>query len=273
MVEGELAGKVAIITGAGRLRGIGRATAVSLARLGCDVTVTGTGRDPSTFPPDEKEVGWRDIESTADQVRDLGRRALTVVADVSRSEDCRRIVDETMRAFGQVDILINNAAYPRAEDRVAVVDLDEDVLRRVLDIKVVGAFLLCKFVGRILIDQGQGGRIVNVSSIASKKSEANTSAYAAANAAIEGLTRSLARELAPHNVTVNAVCPGTIDTARMDVLGRGEDWERRIHRRIPLDRAATDEEVGEYIAFLCTKTASYITGQALNFDGGIVMER
>jgi 3-oxoacyl-[acyl-carrier protein] reductase len=273
MAEPELAGKVAIITGAGRLRGIGRATAVSLARLGCDIVVTGTGRDPATFPPDEKAVGWRDIESTADQVRELGRRAVTVVADVSKTEDCRRIVDETLRQLGRIDILINNAAYPRAEDRVPVVDLDEEVFRRVLDIKVVGAFLLCKLVGPILIQQGQGGTVVNVSSIASKKSEANTSAYAAANAAIEGLTRSFAREMAPYNVTVNAVCPGTIDTARMDVLGRGEAWERRIHRRIPLDRAATDEEVGDYIAFLCTKTASYITGQSLNFDGGITMER
>lgn len=273
MAEPELAGKVAIITGAGRLRGIGRATAISLARLGCDVVVTGTGRDPATFPPDEQAVGWRDIESTADQVRELGRRAVTVVADVSKTDDCRRIVDETVRQLGRIDILINNAAYPRAEDRVPVIDLDEEVFRRVLDIKVVGAFLLCKLVGSILIQQGQGGRVVNVSSIASKKSEANTAAYAAANAAIEGLTRSFAREMAPHSVTVNAVCPGTIDTARMDVLGRGEAWERRIHRRIPLDRAATDEEVGDYIAFLCTKTASYITGQALNFDGGITMER
>lgn len=273
MAEPELAGKVAIVTGAGRLRGIGRATAVALARLGCDVVVTGTGRDPATYPPDEQAIGWRDIESTADQIREAGRRALTVVGDVSRADDVQRIVDETLRAFGRIDILINNAAYPRAEDRVPVVDLDLDVLRRVIDIKVIGAFLLCQAVGRILIEQGAGGRIVNVSSVAAKKSEANTSAYAAANAALEGLTRSLARELAPHNVTVNAVCPGTIDTARMDVLGRGEAWEKRIHRRIPLGRAATDEEVGDYIAFLCTKTASYITGQALNFDGGILMER
>lgn len=273
MAEPELAGKAAIVTGAGRLRGIGRATAVALARLGCDVAITGTGRDPATFPDDEKAIGWRDIESTADQIRAEGRRALPIVADAAQAEDVSRVVRATLDAFGRVDILVNNAAFPRAEDRVAVVDLDEQVLRKVLDIKVVGSFLFCREVGRVLVRQNSGGTIVNVSSIAGKKSEANTSAYAAANAAIEALTRSLAHELAPYRVTVNAVCPGTIDTARMDVLGRGERWEKRIHRRIPLDRAGTDEEVGDFIAFLCTKTAAYITGQSLNFDGGVVMER
>ena len=273
MAEPELAGKVAIVTGAGRLRGIGRAAALALARLGCDVVVTGTGRDPATFPDDEKAIGWRDIESTAEQVRAAGRRSLPLVVDITQAEAVQRMVDETVWQLGRVDILVNNAAFPRAQDRVPVVELEEAVFRRVLDIKVIGSFLCSRAVARVLIQQGQGGRIVNVSSIASKISEPNTAAYAAANAGLEGMTRSMARELAHYGVTVNAVCPGTIDTARMDVLGRGEEWESRIKRRIPLGRAGTDEEVGEYIAFLCTKTASYITGQALNIDGGIVMER
>ena len=121
---GALDGKVALVTGAGRLRGIGRATALALAEMGADVVVTGTGRDPATYPDDEKKVGWRDVEGTADQVRALGRRALTWTGDVSQSE-AAPAVGEIMKTFGRVDILVNNAAYPRGNDRVPLPELDE----------------------------------------------------------------------------------------------------------------------------------------------------
>ncbi|MCH7552700.1 MAG: SDR family NAD(P)-dependent oxidoreductase, partial [Chloroflexi bacterium] len=163
---GDLDGKVAIITGAGRLRGIGRACAVALAAMGADIVPTGTGRSPESYPQDEKDAGWKDIESTAQQVRDLGRRALPVVGDVSRSEDVQRMVQQTMDEFGRIDILINNAAYKRGEDRVTVDQLDEEVWRRVLDVKVTGAFLFSKAVAQIMMGRGEGGRIINISSIA-----------------------------------------------------------------------------------------------------------
>src|SRR5713101_3126562 len=111
-----LDGKVAIVTGAGRLRGIGRATALALAELGADIVITGTGRDPARFPADEKAIGWRDIESTADQVRERGRRCLPVVADVASSADVRRTVAATLQEFGRVDILVNNSAFARGPD-------------------------------------------------------------------------------------------------------------------------------------------------------------
>ena len=123
---GELDGKVAIVTGAGRLRGIGRAAAVALARLGADVVVTGTGRDPSSFPDDEKAIGWRDVESVADQVREFGQRALTCNVDVSNAADVQNMVEQTIKEFGRIDILINNAAYARGVDRVPILDLDQD---------------------------------------------------------------------------------------------------------------------------------------------------
>src|SRR2546426_1106351 len=107
---GALDGRVALVTGAGRLRGIGRATAVALAELGADVIVTGTGRDPATFPEDEKKAGWRDIEGTAEQVRSHGRRALTWAGDVSQAEAVERLVDLTLKTFGRLDSLVNNAA-------------------------------------------------------------------------------------------------------------------------------------------------------------------
>ena len=255
---GALDGKVALVTGAGRLRGIGRATALALAELGGDVVVTGTGRDPSTYPEDEKKAGWRDVESTAEQIRGLGRRALTWTGDVSKSD-----------AVGRLDVLVNNAAYPRGNDRVPLPDLDEDVWRKVLEIKLTGAFLLCKRIVPIMIGQ-KWGRIINLSSVAGKRGSPNTAAYNAANFGIQGLTQSLAMEVARHGVTVNAVCPGTIDTARMDVLGRGDGWQRQLER-IPMGRAASDEDVAGLIAFLCSPAATFMTGQSINIDGGVVM--
>ncbi|MDA1256595.1 MAG: SDR family NAD(P)-dependent oxidoreductase [Chloroflexi bacterium] len=267
----ELAGKVAIVTGAGRLRGIGRASAVRLAEMGAHVVVTGTGRDPSSFPDDEKAMGWRDIESVAGQVREQGVRALPLVVDVSNSEAVEKMVADTISEFGRVDILINNAAFRRGEDRVAVVDLDESLFRRVLDIKVVGSFLCAKAVARHLLAQDEGGAIVNLSSTAGKRGSANTSAYNAANFAINGFTQALAKELAPHLINVNGVCPGAIETARMDILGRGETWEA-LEAAIPMKRAGTDEEVADLIGFLCSDRARYITGQMININGGSVTE-
>jgi NAD(P)-dependent dehydrogenase (short-subunit alcohol dehydrogenase family) len=266
---GALDGKVALVTGAGRLRGIGRATAVTLADLGADVVVTGTGRDPSTYPEDEKKAGWRDVESTAEQIRAHGRRALTWTGDVSQSEAVNRLVDQIMKTFGRLDVLVNNAAYPRGNDRVPLPELDEAIWRKVLEIKLTGAFLLCKKIVPIMVKQ-QWGRIINLSSVAGKRGSPNTAAYNAANFGIQGLTQSLAMEVARHGVTVNAVCPGTIDTARMDILGRSEKWQQQLDR-IPMGRAASDEEVAGLIGFLCSPAAAFMTGQSINIDGGVVM--
>ena len=267
----ELDGKVAIVTGAGRLRGIGRAASVALARMGADVVVTGTGRDPATFPPDEKAVGWKDVEGTAEQVRAEGSRALTLKVDITDRDQVQMMIDRTLEEFGRMDILINNAAYPRAGDRVPIVDLDPDVFQRVMDIKVTGSYLCTKGFVKALLEQGQGGKIINISSTAGKRGDPNTLAYNAACFAVIGMTQSLAQELGPHGINVNCVCPGAVDTHRMDVLGRGEYWEQ-MEARTPIRRSGTDEEVGDFIAYLCTEAASWIHGQSINIDGGEVME-
>lgn len=268
---GELEGKVAIVTGAGRLRGLGRACAVALAKLGADIVVTGTGRNPDSFPPDEKAVGWKDVESTAEQIRAQGRKALTLTVDVTNAEHVQSMVDRTIEEFGRIDILINNAAFPIGPDRVPIVDLPPDIFQKVMDIKVTGTYLCTKVVIPHLLRQGEGGKIVNVSSGAGKRGSANKFAYNAANFAVVGMTQSMARELGPHGVNVNCVCPGTVDTHRTDGFGRGERWEN-IARTTPIGRLGTDEEVGNFMAFLCTEAASWIHGQSINHDGGEIME-
>lgn len=270
--DSELTGKVAIVTGAGRLRGIGRATANVLARMGADVVLTGTGRDPATFPPDEKEVDWRDIESTAAEVREHGVKALTVVMDVTKSDDVQALVDRTVSELGSVDILINNAAAPYGEDRVPVVEVEESVFRKVLDVKVVGTFLCAQAAARQMIAQGTGGAIVNISSTAGKRGSARMAAYNAANFAVDGFTQALSKELAEHKITVNSVCPGMTETSRLDPLGRGDSWWGRA-AQIPLGRPAEDWEVGELCGFLCSPRAAYITGQGININGGALTER
>jgi 3-oxoacyl-[acyl-carrier protein] reductase len=264
-----LEGRVAIITGAARLRGIGRATAAALAEMGADIVVTGTGRDPATFPEDEKSSGWLGVESTAAQVRKLGRRCLPLTADVSSAEDAGRVAAEALSTFNRIDILVNNAALARGADRVPLTELPEDIWRRVLDVKLTGSFLMCRAVLPSLIGQGEGGSIINISSIAGKRGSPNTAVYCAANAGLQGFTQALAMEVAAHKIRVNAVCPGLTATSRMDGLSK-EQWDAFVHQNVPLRRAAEDYELGRFIAWLCGPDASYLTGQSLNFDGGAV---
>ena len=270
----DLSGKVAIVTGAGRYRGIGRDTALALAQAGADVAVTGTGRSADTFPDDEKAMGWRDIESVADEIRAMGRRALTIVADLGDPAHARGIVEKTVAELGSVDILVNNAAYAMAGDRVPVVELDDDIWHRVLDIKVHGSYYASKAAAQAMIRQGNGGSIVMVSSIAGKIHPRNFAAYVVANMSLQGLTGSLSKELGDYNINVNTVCPGVIDTSRWDnkrdntPTGR-EDWER-LESNIPMGRPGTGTDVATTIVFLCSEEAHWISGQSINIDGGQV---
>ena len=268
---GELDGKVAIITGAGRRRSLGNSTAHALAGLGADIVVTGTGRDPETYPPDEKAVGWRDIESASDQIRALGRRALPIIVDVTDEAQVRSMVDQTLRELGRIDILVNNAGYKFGPDRVPILELEPDVFQGVLDVKARGTYLCSKAVVEVLVRQGEGGKIVTVASAAGKMGGANALAYNAANFAQVGMTQSMALELGKYNINVNCVCPATTDTSRIDAVGRGEVWEQ-MARDTPIGRLGTAKEVGDLIAYLCTEAASWIHGQSINIGGGTVMD-
>ena len=270
----DLSGKVALVTGAGRYRGIGRDTALALAQAGADVAVTGTGRSPDTFPDDEKAMGWRDIESVADEIRGIGRRASTIVADLADPGQARGIVEQTVAELGSVDILVNNAAFAMANDRVPVVELEDAIWHRVLDIKVHGSYYASKAAAQAMIRQGTGGSIVMVSSIAGKIQPKNFAAYVVANMSLQGLTGSLSKELGEYQINVNTVCPGVIDTSRWDnkrdnTPGGREDWER-LETNIPMGRAGTGTDVANMIVFLCSEEGRWVSGQSINVDGGQV---
>ncbi len=267
----ELAGKVAIVTGAGRRRGIGSATALVLAEMGADVVVTGTGRDPSTFPDDEKEVGWQDVESVAEQIRGTGSNALPLVVDVSDAEQVRGMVQRTVAELGRLDIIVNNAAAPNGADRKPLLEVEPDVFKRIIDIKLGGTFLCSRAAAAQMVKQGDGGRIINLSSIAGKRGLPNTSAYCAANFAVDGFTQSIAKELAADGITANSVAPGLIGTARMDVMAQAA-WDARIAVN-PMGRVGSDREVAEMIGFLASPRASYINGQSINVNGGDATDR
>ena len=265
-----LEGKVAVVTGAGRMRSIGRPIAVELARAGCDIVLTGTGRPVERYPDDEKAAGWGDIASVADEVTALGRRALPVISDVSDPGAVQELVQRTVDELGRVDIVVNNAGAARGSDRVPVVDLDIDDWLKVIHVNLTGTFLMSKFFGHAMIDQGRGGSIVNISSIAGKRFGARTSAYSSSKAGIQAFTACMSQEVGEHGIRVNAICPGVIDTFRMDDLGRGEVWEETISSMIPLGRAGEGIDIASAVVYLCSDEGSWVTGQSWTVDGGTV---
>jgi 3-oxoacyl-[acyl-carrier protein] reductase/meso-butanediol dehydrogenase/(S,S)-butanediol dehydrogenase/diacetyl reductase len=276
-----LDGKVAVVTGAARYRGIGRAIALRLAEEGADVAVTGLARPPESYPAHEQDMGWRGVHSVADEIRALGRRALAVEGDVAVPESVRRMVDAVHGELGSPTVLVNNAALASQAGVSPILDMDDDVWFRTVDVNLNGLYLVTKAVGGLMRETGQGGCIVNISSMAGRQGLPEYGAYCATKWAMIGLTQQLAMELAPHRIRVNCVCPGSTDTDMMDgTFGRsaakyGSDLETRRRQtvaRIPLGRQGRAEEQAAAVAFLASDDASYITGQTLNVDGGLRMD-
>lgn len=263
-----LQGKVAVVTGAGRMRSIGRPIAVALAEAGCDVVLTGTGRPVDRYPADEQAAGWRDIESVADEIRAHGRRAMAVVSDVSDLAAVEHLAADVVAEFRRVDVVVNNAGAARGDDRRPVTEVDPAQWRTVIDVNLTGAFYMCRTFGRVMQDAGRGGSIVNISSIAGKMFGPHTAAYAASKAGLQALTAVMAKEVAGSGVRVNAICPGLVDTARLDDVGRGPQWDQMIRAVVPLGRPGTGADIANVVAFLCSDAGAWVTGQAWNVDGG-----
>ena len=278
-----LEGKVALITGAGGMRGVGRATTLKLAALGADIAITDVRRDPDNLPPAEVRVGWRSIDSVTEEVQALERRCLPIYCDLGRSDQIQDMVNQVIERFGRIDILVNNARAIIGRDRVPVTELSEDVWHHFLAINTTAVFLCTKMAGREMVRLGNGGRIINIASNAGKQASAMGTAYSASKFAVLGITQASALDLAPYGITVNAVCPGPINTDRMSYWERDRAAERGISleefrsgvvteagQRTPLGRIAEAEDIANMVAFLSSEDASFITGQAYNVNGGIL---
>ena len=271
----DLNGKVALVTGAGGKKGLGRAIALRLAREGADLVVNDLGEGMT--PRQGLEELVREIES-------LGRRALPVFADISLAQEVERMVDAALDEFGRLDIIVNNAAAPPGRDRVPVVDMNADAFELVQRVNVLGAFLCSQAAARAMIARGDGGRIINISSIVSKKGMAFYAAYCTSKFALRGFTQVLALELGPHNITVNAICPGLVATERLDQnvsvlapagMSASEYLQEKIRRTvadIPLGRLTETDDVANMAAFLASDQSAFLTGLSISVAGGGIMD-
>jgi NAD(P)-dependent dehydrogenase (short-subunit alcohol dehydrogenase family) len=270
---------VAVVTGAARRGGIGRAIAARLLRDGMRVIVSDLARPMETHP----EYASATPTELQDAVAELGRlgEVHAVGCDVRDTAQCDALIAGAVERFGRLDVLVNNAGVAIGlAPVVEVADADWDVN---LDVMAGGVFRCSRAAARVLIEQGEGGRIVTVASQAGKLGVPWLSAYCAAKFAAIGFTQSLAHELGPHGITVNAVCPGTVLTPLLDVPGgifdayprmagiTREQYERKVLRTIPLGRYETPEDVAGAVGFLVSEDAAYITGEALNVTGGQTM--
>lgn len=276
-----LSGRVAVVTGAARQRGIGWAIALTLADHGCDVVVSGAPRDPHTFPPHERDAGWRGVASVADEVRARGRASIAVDCDITDVASVRHLADATMEVFGRLDILVNNAGVPGAAGAEPILDCDDDAWRRAVEVNLNGLFLTTKYLGRLIRETSAAGAIVNISSLAGRMGLPNYGAYSSTKWAMVGFTQQLAGELAPVGIRVNCVCPGSTDTDMMD--GTFERTDARyafpanttranVIAKTPLGRQGEPHEIAAAVAFLASAESAFITGQTLNVDGGRRMD-
>ena len=245
----ELKGKVAVVTGAAQ--GIGRAIAETLARHGADVVVADL--DPGRS------------QETVAAVSKLGRRALNVKVNVADWNDVKSMTDQVLKDWGKIDILVNNAGITRDG---LLVRMKEEDWNLVLQVNLNGTFHCTKAVLQPMTKQ-RYGRIVNIASIVGAMGNAGQANYAASKAAVIGFTKTIAREYASRQVTVNAVAPGFIDTAMTQ--GLPADVKETLQKQIPLGRLGQPSDVAEAVRFLASDEAGYITGQVVHVNGGMLM--
>src|SRR5215813_694173 len=276
----EFAGRVVLVTGCARARGIGRAIAVAFARAGADVVVTdvaaGGTRNENEEGLEEIRLVWKGLDSLAGEIKSLGRRVLTLVGDVSRAADAERFVADALAQLGRIDVLVNNAAAPHGADRRLLWEIPEEAWDLVIDVNLKGTFLMSRAVIPHMLERGSG-RIISMASVSGKRGTARRGAYTASKFGVIGLTQVMAQELGAHGITVNAICPGSVDTSRRESTSRREkalaerDPSASVMGIPPTGRVARPDDIARLALFFASAESDHITGQAWNVDGGSVM--
>ena len=279
----DLSGKVAIVTGAGGRHGIGRAIATRLAREGADVVVTDVTASLDAIRTEDRLEGWEGLPSVVKEIEAEGRQSQGIFSDVSDSAQVDDMVNQVLERFGKIDILVNNAGSRPGRDRVLVVDLEEDAFDEVMRVNVRGTYLCSRAVSRHLVARGEGGKIIIISSGAGKRGIARYAVYCASKFALVGFTQALAQEMAAHRVNVNAICPGLVDTERVDFIAAAlaaEGQSAEEHRamivrersvRVPMGRIAQGDDIAKTAAFLASAESDYMTGLSISVSGGSEM--
>ncbi len=243
----DLNGRVALVTGSSR--GIGRAIALALANRGVHIAVNYVRNKVKA-------------EGTVKEIRKIGRKSIAVKADVSKSGDCKQMVRKVVDFFGGINILVNNAGVLPKHHKIT--EIPEDEWNYIINVNLKGVFNCTREVVKYMLKNG-GGKIINISSIAGKNGGTVGVAYAASKAGVIGFTMALARELAPHRITVNAVAPGPVDTEMLT-----DEMKEKLKGLCPLRRIAKPIEVAETVIFLLEN--DYITGETINVNGGRYMD-
>jgi len=245
-----LKGKIAVVTGGSR--GIGRAIALSLAQKGANVVVNYTSNAEKA-------------NEVVSLIENMGSKALAIKADISNPNDVQELVKEVEKHFSSIDILVNNAGITK--DSLLIRMKDED-WESVINTNLKGTYLCTKYIGKKMMKQ-RFGKIVNIASVVGIMGNAGQSNYSASKAGVIGFTKSIAKEFSSRGINVNAIAPGFIETDMTDRLP--EEVVNNYSKNIPLGRLGTPQDIANLVVFLCSEESSYITGQVINVDGGMVM--
>lgn len=255
--------KVALVTGAAR--GIGRAIALRLASDGLDVAVN------------DLEAGSEDLEGVAEEIQETGQRVVAVTADVSEPDEVEGMVGRAAEELGRLDVMVANAGIAQVK---SLLDITAEDFDRVMKVNVRGLFLSYQAAARRMIEQGSGGKIIGAASIAGHKGFALLGHYSASKFAVRALTQAAAQEWAEHGITVNAYCPGIVDTSMWELidaqigeiqgLQKGEAMQQFADALITLGRVEEPEDVAAFVSYLASEDSDYMTGQSVMIDGGII---
>lgn len=242
--------KTALITGA--TRGIGKQIAITLAQAGYDIAINYRKEN-------------EDLKNTKQEIEQTGAKCLTLQGDVSNYEDCEKIAKEIIQEYGKIDVLVNNAGITKD---TLLMRMKKEDFEDVININLIGTFNMTKNIIPYMM-KNRTGRIINISSVVGISGNAGQANYAASKAGIIGFTKSLAKEVGSRNILVNSIAPGFIETAMTDVLK--EEIKEEISKTIPLKRMGKAQDVANLVKFLASEESSYITGQVIHVDGGMLM--